>query len=188
MKICFLAIILVIPFVVSAQSNVIYINADIYRDDRIDVFEVKTIQGTQSNLFGTPEEFSIKIIGFDGQLLFEDELPVSFETIIDVPEDGGDITQLDKVNIRIRIPHFSNAQYVDIYHRNDRIKRISLAEYLCNNNNVCDANENAQNCPDDCKPKDSERKDNNFIPLIIGISLLIAGIFALYFLIKKRSG
>jgi len=181
MKIYFFAFILVLSYTALAAS-VIYINADVYRNDDVDILELKITDGVVSNLFTTPEDFSIEIIGFDNRLLFEDDLPIGFESIIDTPE-GGDVIELDKVNMRIRIPYFSDAQYIDINHRNALVKRISLSDYVCNRNDVCEQYENIDNCPSDCVPAGKGID----ITLLASIVLIIIGIAALYLLHKRKN-
>jgi LPXTG-motif cell wall-anchored protein len=54
----------------------------------------------------------------------------------------------------------------------------------CNENGVCDNNENHSNCPQDCRPIEQKAQDNNLL-LIGGLVVLIIVIGIWWFLKKK---
>ena len=174
---------LLFAYLALAQSTVIYINMDVYKNDEVIINDLKLVDGTESNLFGTEEGFSLKVIDLGGKILFETELPVGFHKQISTV-DGDEIIDTNQTNLRIRLPYFAEAQYVDLYHKGEMIKRISLSDYLCNNNNICEDFENPQNCPSDCRA--GPRKEDSSVMLAAGILLIVIGIASLYFLKKRR--
>lgn len=151
-----MAIISLLPISASAQAGTIFfLYADIHRNDTIGLKDFKIMDGDQNMDSGGLGNYKFHIISYEKKTLFESKFQQSFVTYREsIGEDGnmrGEEVTLDTVSKFIRLPYFKEAKTIELYHEDDLIFSLEVADYVCNHNAVCNTYENNLNCPDDCK-------------------------------------
>lgn len=182
----FLAFILIST--VASAERVFNARMTISKDDSVTVSSFEVLEGKASSFPEYPDaNYLIKIVSFDGRTLFEAPMKIDF-VVHPFPE--GEI-ELNETERSFRLPFFADAKRIEMYHDGRLIHSLNIADYLCNNNSICDANENADNCPSDCRQTTTttvpQQGSSNILMLVVGITLLVIGIVTLYILIRRRN-
>ena len=130
-------------------QTVYSLQVEIFKNDNVVLQSLTAGNGTISTFPTTKRDYSIKVLNSGNKVLFEKDIEVSFilllETMKTVP--------LNSAIIHVRVPYFSNAKKISIYHFNKEIFSVDLSEEVCNNNFICESGENKYNCPEDCNVK-----------------------------------
>lgn len=169
-------------------SEIVYsLQMVIHKNDTVILNNITSVAGTPSSFPSLETGYTIKVISFQREELFKENLGVSFTIIL----DPIGVIETNSTIVSVRVPYFQTAKIISIYHSDREIKTIDLAMELCNKNDVCDLGENEYNCPEDCK----EEVTTTTIPptrggfpkfyLIIGIVILIIALI-LFFILKGR--
>jgi len=174
------AVFLMIVANVFAQANVLQtvyqIQMTVFRDDKAKLNEISAFNSTVSAFPSSDTGYSIKILSHTGRTLFNEHLGISFILIV----DPVGVIERNETTITVKVPYFSQAKSIAVYHSEKKILDIDLSKQLCNNNSVCDLGENAYNCKNDCGAPEKE------IPwLYLGIAAVLATILVAY-LIRKN--
>jgi len=155
-------------------QTVYSLQVEIFKNDSVTLMDLTAGSGTISTFSTTKKDYSIKVLDSRNKVLFERDIEVSFilflETIKTVP--------LNSTIIHVRVPYFSNAKKISIYHFNKEIFSVDLSEEICNNNFICELGENKYNCPEDCDVK----KEFSWFLFILIVFLLTTVII---FFLKK---
>ena len=163
---------LIFPLLITsvyANGLVFIINLDIYANDSVVSNSISVSDGTISHF--TPSETPYKIKVFSGSSeLFSANFQVSFGMIFDPPRPG---TNLEKQNVQYRVPYYSDADKIKIYHSGNEIFSIDLKEDFCNENGVCDLGESKYNCEVDCGDEVTEKPSKIWILFIIAPIVLV---------------
>lgn len=152
----FLLAAVIIPF--ASASELLYsIKLDMSED--IELSEVKLIEGEMPyQLSEYVEHYEAKLISFKGE-----ELQVINFTISDFAYD---IDEPVKASVKYLIlRYFVNGKSVKLYNPEDReILEIDVSQFSrCNEDEVCDFNENTKSCPSDCTEEEvQEREESKF--------------------------
>ena len=162
-------VMLILPSIVRAEPiklEVVYsIFAEIYRDDYGVLKEITSDMGMISTFPTLPKEYSVKVLDPKNQVLFDEDIEVSFDIFLEPLK----VVRLNNTLVHVRVPYFENAMKIRIYHLNEVILDIDLSEEICNSNYICEYGENEYNCPNDCG---AEKKFPWMLYLIIVILLL----------------
>ncbi len=188
-----LCVALISSLAIAQSDKVFVLFMNIHNDDRVEFINFEVISGTPNIEPLESGTHPIKIISFDNKVVFESALQINFKTFRETIDENGTMSgeevELESVEKYLRLPYFADAKSIELYHGDNLIYTLNVADYLCNKNNVCEENENAQNCPSDCRTTTTippGGKDNTVL-LIAGILLIILGIVIAYFLLKRRS-
>ena len=169
---------------VASAEKVFSARMTIGKDDSVTISSFEVLDGKASSFPEYPDaNYLIKIVSFDGRTLFEAPMKIDF-VVHPFPE--GEI-ELNETERSFRLPFFTDAKRIEMYHDGRLIHSLNVADYLCNKNSRCEENENTENCPTDCKKSDQPKQESNNFLLILGIILLVIGIVALYVLIRRRN-
>lgn len=187
-------IILIIIFLINL--NIVYAQntSKVYKIDlscdngKISLLSLNLTNGYVPDNKNQPEDgYNISIISFSNKVLystkFEFPLRMFFDVFDNDTSESGNI-QLSKANKTIIIPYFKNGKLIDV--KNDSITVLSLdiSKYaeICNNNKICESDENSENCSNDCPAE--FKIEFLIIPAVI---LFLIFIIVLFFIKKKKS-
>lgn len=174
-------VMLILPSIVRAEPiklEVVYsIFAEIYRDDYGVLKEITSDMGMISTFPTLPKEYSVKVLDPKNQVLFDEDIEVSFDIFLEPLK----VVRLNNTLVHVRVPYFENAMRVKIYHLSKVILDVDLSEEICNNNFICESGENKYNCPNDCEVK----KRFPWILYLIIVFLLVGLIFLLLKFLRK---
>jgi len=137
-------------FAVHAENSdkVYIIDAQIFGNDTAILRNIVSKDGTISHFPTIDTDYKIKVLS-DSKELYQANLGVSF--VISLDPIG--TAKAESVIIQARVPYFSAAEEIVIYHSGKQILKIDLSEKSCDNDGKCEDNENFYNCPSDC-PKE----------------------------------
>lgn len=150
-------------------------------------------------LDGEPDEYlaeydssyKANVYSFKGEIL----TTFNFEKIVDFyNEETGEQEELEDT---ISFPYYKNVNKLEILDGRKVALSVDLSEYAkCNENNICDAEETIEDCPEECKeeeptqvtiiqPVKEETSTATYVIIII-IGIIIFFLF-LYLIRKKKS-
>jgi hypothetical protein len=149
-------------------QTVYSLEINISKDDTAVLNKITAVNGTITSFPTIETKYSISVLSPDNNL------GVSF-LVSDIP------IQLNRTVVYPRVPYYSDAKYISVYHQDKEIIKIDLSKEFCNNNKICNLGENQYNCPDDCK---QPLKIPWVIIILVGIVLIL--ILLIIFLRKKK--
>ncbi len=153
-------------------QTVYSLQVEIFKDDIVTLMDLTAGSGTISTFPTTKKDYSIKVLDPGNKVLFDKDIEVSFILLLEPMKT----VPLNSTIIHVRVPYFSNAKKVSIYHFNKEIFSVDISEEICNNNFICELGENKYNCPNDC---DVKKEFSWFLFILIVFLLTIAVIFFL---------
>lgn len=158
------------------QLQTVYaLKVQISRNDSTKLLDISATNGTIS--FFSPNEvgYSVRVYSNMGKELFLGNTYPPFNILADQP-----MPLFNATVEQYRVPFYSDAKSISIFHLDKKILDIDLSSAICNNNGICDLGENGANCPRDCAVAQTQ------VPwLPIGIAVLAAVILVIY-LIRKN--
>lgn len=114
----------------------------IYDDNTVILESFNTYDGTYERpLFGNPD-YVMEIKDKEDNIVEQLELPVIFY--------HPDIGIINQVSILVKLPYNPDWKSMQIYHSGNLIFQKDIEDYFCNNNNICEKNENYVSCEKDC--------------------------------------
>jgi hypothetical protein len=133
------------------KEGIVYsLEMNVFRNDTAELIGIDTVNGTVSHFPSHETKYTVQIISDKEEVLFEKNLGISFNLLIEPPGTGIP-TEMDKVYLHIRLPVFEEADEIAVYHFEKKILSIDLSREICNRNKNCEPGENEVNCPSDCK-------------------------------------
>ena len=171
-----LVCLILVPCILSKiELQKIYnLQMEIFKDDSVILQDFNLDEGTISTFPQIPKDYSIKILEKKGNVLFKKDIEVSFILNLEPIKS----IQLNSTIIHLRLPYFENAEKITINHGNKEIFSIDVSEKICNNNSLCELEENKYNCPGDCL----KEKQISWVLFGLIVAILTMGIV---FLLKK---
>jgi hypothetical protein len=171
-----------------AQANVLQtvyqIRATVYKNDDVKLNEITSFNSTISSFPSLSTGYYIKVISSDGKILFNENLGVSFITIL----DPVGVINKNETSITAKVPYYPNAQSISIYHNEKKILDIDLSKQLCNNNSICEPGENKFNCNHDCKLVQTPLTFSSYYVYILIVAFILLAILIFnYIRLRKKS-
>jgi len=144
----FTILLLYIIFIVKAETeNSLALTFLVYKNDTI---SVKSVEYTTANPLLPRREGNYKLDAVDdkGKIIFSQKFDVMFIILSEPPEETNESLMY------MRIPWNENYFKINFYHNDTLIYVISLSDYICNKNGLCEKEkgETLINCPNDCFP------------------------------------
>ncbi|MEM5853198.1 MAG: hypothetical protein QXG39_05745 [Candidatus Aenigmatarchaeota archaeon] len=154
MLIIFFAFVVLLTLASAQTNKIIVLELLIFQNDTVILKSFIITDGVPDKFF--PQEINpsylLKIISFDGQVVFQENLRISFLAYpTSFSENVSDtVINLEKVNLYLKLPFFETAEKIQIYHDSKLIFDFKIP--WCNNNGLCEIekNENYINCFNDC--------------------------------------
>ncbi|MBS3052254.1 MAG: hypothetical protein J4428_02710 [Candidatus Aenigmarchaeota archaeon] len=161
---------------VSAFQEVIVIDLDLYRNNSIVLNELKIISGIPDTEANDEGNYHITLLSEEKNEVFKTNFDLEF-TATEEEQTENEMTEmiLDKINLYFRLPYYSEANAIQIYHNEELLfeKKLPIKE-ICGNK-ICEQNENADNCYSDCSKQSASLK---YVFIILGV---ITGIVIIWF-------
>jgi len=180
------AVFLMIVANVFAQANVLQtvyqIQMTVFRDDKAKLNEISAFNSTVSAFPSSDTGYSIKILSHTGRTLFNEHLGISFILIV----DPVGVIERNETTITVKVPYFSQAKSIAIYHSEKKILDIDLSKDLCNRNSICDIGENEANCPEDCK-KAVSTGSSLYLYILVIASVFLVILILNYIRLKRKN-
>lgn len=137
-----------VTFLIKAETeNSLALTFLVYKNYTI---SVKSIEYTAANPLLPRREGSYKLDVVDdkGNVIFSQKFDVEFIILSEPPEETNESLTY------MRIPWNENYFKINFYHNGTLIYVVSLSDYICNKNGLCEKEkgETPINCPNDCLP------------------------------------
>jgi len=158
------------------SGKVFFLDFTITRNDEIKILRLEFGAGKVSD-FVTQSDYTIKIISNDKKTLFTKPVSIVFvaEALPYENETEHEVI-LNESSKYLRLPFYTTAKYIEIYHSDKKIASIDLSKHLCNKNGICDPGESEYICPEDCKTETGEFPWGYVVISVVCVAILI-GIF-----------
>jgi len=147
-------IFLIVPMVSSAVEKVYSFQLEVGKDDTVNLINFEISEGSESiNLMDEEKDYKVELKTKEGSIIYIKYFDLDFKAYIDIlPGFEGEINEeveLNEEQMILNIPFKANAAIFELSHFEKSIFKYSIE--ICNENNVCDGNENYLSCPNDCK-------------------------------------
>ncbi len=162
----------------SALQEIVIFNANIYKNDLITVHKINITDGVVNVEEDGDGEYYI-ILSSEEKEVFKTSFNLEFRTYADGTSDDGKVgkeVELDYINLYLRLPYFSEANSIRLYRNDNLLYESNLPQNEICGNNICEQNENADNCYSDCL------KQNTSLKYVFIISGIITGIVIIWFI------
>lgn len=146
----FILVFLVLPAGCAAQfTEVVFLEMRIYNNDNVELLGLYVDMGVPMDFSPKDTGYSLVLYSDGSEPLYSAPLAVDYSVLID-RADGTEIIERESTRLFLRIPYYSDAGRMIVYHGDDVIYELDLRRELCNLNGLCDACENRMSCPQDC--------------------------------------
>ena len=172
--------------VVNAQEKIYSVLFAVYSNDTVILKNFAVQEGLQTHFPTSNTGYYVEILSYSNEKLFQANLGISFTIhVMTAPGELPEIiTELEEVLVQLRLPYFDDAKRIAVYHLDKKILDLDLADYICNKNNLCEAElgENKINCAQDCgttTPQGGPSK-SIYIYVVIIAAIIVIIIFFIY--------
>lgn len=129
-------------------EKIITIDFQIFKNQTITNFSAEVGKGkvTPINKEGN---YLIELRDKEGNSLYRNKLQIRFLIL----KFYGPPEKLNKSRIHLRIPYLEKTKEFRIYHKSQLLEKFDLANFICNENLICESNRGESNylCPDECR-------------------------------------
>lgn len=130
-------------------DDVFILHITLHKNDFVELHSFELTEGKVNVHPSKDGDYTLDIVSFEGDILFSEKVPINFFTYREwIDEEGnmhGELIELEKQDRYWRLPYFSNAGRIGLYHNETLIFALDIAEKVCIED---------ENCPDYCKGED----------------------------------
>ncbi|MBI2674911.1 MAG: hypothetical protein HYX24_00510 [Candidatus Aenigmarchaeota archaeon] len=153
-------LLIISAYALDKAGYIIFFYFSVDRSDTVTINELKILEGGRDKATADEEnsDYIVRVIGPDGRALSSFPFGITWEIYhMGKDTETGEIKSLKYVkNVSehaIRLPYYTEAERIEVYHKDRKIFSKSVRLLTCRINNRCEGDEDIVNCPEDCRPR-----------------------------------